>query len=465
MRQKAGQGHHARPERQVGVIALACAVVPFALSACNSSQPKPSLAEKPAGQSYGYAPVRVMAFADGTRIAMPTTKPSVTALANARTAVAAKDEAAAKAGAAKTGAPVDAAAEVAALKADVAERKAEQASQAVAEASAARQAFKPGTPVAASAAAGAVATAMPAEPKLAAKTRRVTEAKSETSAVVQTATAIASVPVKGARAVAGGAKHAVEATIETVGDGAEAAKDVTVAAIDTTVDTAKRVRDRIGDTFKGTDTITGSSAIDRMIEEQAAANNIPSDLAYAVVRVESHYNPTAIGGGAYGLSQIKPATARGLGFAGPAKSLLEPETNLRYGMKYLAGAWEKSGHDVCGTAMRYKGGHRTTRMTKSAAIYCANVKRHMAAIERRRGPANRGVMTAAAEREKTVAVASRTDLPGVPTPTSRAILAAADSQSGRRVASAGPAIVPAQVPAFASAPMERSGRVAAPALD
>ncbi|MCQ8780516.1 hypothetical protein NQU49_28365, partial [Escherichia coli] len=70
-----------------------------------------------------------------------------------------------------------------------------------------------------------VASLALAEPVLAPKSARVTEtaARKPVSGVVETAAAIASVPVKGARAVAGGAKHAVEATIETVGDGAEAA--------------------------------------------------------------------------------------------------------------------------------------------------------------------------------------------------------------------------------------------------
>lgn len=136
-------------------------------------------------------------------------------------------------------------------------------------------------------------------------------------------------------------------------------------------------------------TISGSAALDRMIEEHARENGIPPALAYAVVRVESRYNPKARGaGGVYGLSQIKPATARSMGFSGSANALLDADTNLTYGMKYLKGAWEQGGGDVCKASMKYKGGLRTTRMSKSAARYCSAVKAHMAEIvKRRRMPA------------------------------------------------------------------------------
>lgn len=128
-------------------------------------------------------------------------------------------------------------------------------------------------------------------------------------------------------------------------------------------------------------TVSGSAAIDRMIVQHAKANGIPPELAFAVVRVESRYNPRARGRGVYGLSQIKPATARSLGFSGSTEDLLDADTNLTYGMKYLKGAWEQSGHDVCGAAMKYKGGHRTTRMTASARSYCSKVKAHMAELD------------------------------------------------------------------------------------
>lgn len=131
-------------------------------------------------------------------------------------------------------------------------------------------------------------------------------------------------------------------------------------------------------------TISGDAKIDRLIETYAEENHLPTDFAYAVVRVESHYNPKAKGVGVYGLSQIQPRTARSLGFSGPVEALYDPDTNLRYGMKYLAGAWERGDGDVCQAAMKYKAGHRSTVMSPASMAYCGAVKQHMAAIERRR---------------------------------------------------------------------------------
>ncbi len=198
-------------------------------------------------------------------------------------------------------------------------------------------------------------------------------------------------PSLGSRAygTAVAAKNSVVAGAARVGAGAVAVASVSAATIQNVAQAAK-------------DSITGDPKIDRMIAAAADENAIPRELAYAVVRVESHYNPRARGAGVYGLSQIKPATARGLGFSGPAEALLDPETNLRYGMRYLKGAYEEGNGDVCQTAMKYKGGHRTTVMSKSASVYCSNVKRHMAEIRSRKTPAMSDTATLVAAVEPTV---------------------------------------------------------------
>ena len=79
--------------------------------------------------------------------------------------------------------------------------------------------------------------------------------------------------------------------------------------------------------------------IDALIEQHAKANGVPASFVHAVVKRESNYNPKAKGGSALGLMQIKPATARGLGYQGDAAGLLDPGTNLKYGVAYLAGAY------------------------------------------------------------------------------------------------------------------------------
>jgi soluble lytic murein transglycosylase-like protein len=77
-----------------------------------------------------------------------------------------------------------------------------------------------------------------------------------------------------------------------------------------------------------------------LIESHAASNGVPVELVHRIIVRESRYNAGAMGrGGAIGLMQIKLATARGLGYTGTAAGLRDPETNLTYGVRYLAGAY------------------------------------------------------------------------------------------------------------------------------
>lgn len=86
--------------------------------------------------------------------------------------------------------------------------------------------------------------------------------------------------------------------------------------------------------------------IDALIEMQAKANKVPAAFVHKVVKRESNYNPRAKGGSALGLMQIKHATARGLGYKGDAAGLYDPETNLKYGIAYLATAYRLAKGDL-----------------------------------------------------------------------------------------------------------------------
>jgi soluble lytic murein transglycosylase-like protein len=79
--------------------------------------------------------------------------------------------------------------------------------------------------------------------------------------------------------------------------------------------------------------------VERLIVKYAALYQVPVDLVRHVVNRESTYNPKAYNNGHWGLMQIKHATARGMGYDGPAKGLFDAETNLKYAVKYLRGAW------------------------------------------------------------------------------------------------------------------------------
>jgi hypothetical protein len=69
-------------------------------------------------------------------------------------------------------------------------------------------------------------------------------------------------------------------------------------------------------------------------------------LVHRVIVRESKYQPDLVGrGGTIGLMQIKLATARSLGYSGDADGLRDPNTNLTYAVKYLAGAYRAANGD------------------------------------------------------------------------------------------------------------------------
>lgn len=90
------------------------------------------------------------------------------------------------------------------------------------------------------------------------------------------------------------------------------------------------------------------AAYEKTVAVHAKANGVPEALVHRVIVRESKYHPDLIGhGGTIGLMQIKLATARGVGYTGDAEGLRDPETNLTYGVKYLAGAYRaaEGNHD------------------------------------------------------------------------------------------------------------------------
>ena len=122
--------------------------------------------------------------------------------------------------------------------------------------------------------------------------------------------------------------------------------------------------------------VSGRSRFSSLIAKHASKYGVPVSLAHAVVRIESNYRPGVRGqAGEIGLMQIKPATARMMGFRGNAQALYNPDTNLKYGMKYLAGAYKRAGGTICGTVLRYNAGHAAKRMNPISANYCRKAKR------------------------------------------------------------------------------------------
>jgi soluble lytic murein transglycosylase-like protein len=103
---------------------------------------------------------------------------------------------------------------------------------------------------------------------------------------------------------------------------------------------------------------TGHGDLDAMIARHAQMNGVPEALVHRVVVRESRYRPGVVGrGGAMGLMQIKYATARAMGYTGSPAGLLDPETNLTYAVRYLAGAYRVAGGNANRAVANYARGY------------------------------------------------------------------------------------------------------------
>lgn len=112
-----------------------------------------------------------------------------------------------------------------------------------------------------------------------------------------------------------------------------------------------------------------------LISSYSKQYGVSPQLASAVIKIESNFNAKARGAhGEVGLMQIKPATARAMGYTGNTAGLYDPATNLKYGIKYLAMAHQLGGGDMCSAILRYNAGHGATRMNPTSKRYCGQVQ-------------------------------------------------------------------------------------------
>jgi soluble lytic murein transglycosylase-like protein len=106
-----------------------------------------------------------------------------------------------------------------------------------------------------------------------------------------------------------------------------------------------------------TEVSPAKNLIEEKIYIKSTLHNVRYEFAHSVVKVESRFQPHVIGhGGTYGLGQIKCGTAKGIGFRGECKKLLDPDTNLEYTMIYLRKALDLSKNDECHAATLYNRG-------------------------------------------------------------------------------------------------------------
>lgn len=145
-------------------------------------------------------------------------------------------------------------------------------------------------------------------------------------------------------------------------------------------------------------TAPSGGGLTSLVARYAEANGVPAQIGHGVVMVESRYNPRATGAGTYiGLMQISYRTAQGIGYSGTRAGLYDPETNLKYGMKYLGEAYRQAGGNLCGAVSKYQGGHGVRGVTRAGAVYCGKVKNYMV----KAAPAERNKLVAQRENDRT----------------------------------------------------------------
>lgn len=100
-----------------------------------------------------------------------------------------------------------------------------------------------------------------------------------------------------------------------------------------------------------------SSELDNLMAHYADYYGVPEALVRRVAKRESTFNPRASNGPYLGLMQISLPTARGMGYRGGREGLLDAETNLKYAVRYLRGAFVVAGGDHAKADRLYQSGY------------------------------------------------------------------------------------------------------------
>jgi soluble lytic murein transglycosylase-like protein len=124
--------------------------------------------------------------------------------------------------------------------------------------------------------------------------------------------------------------------------------------------------------------VDANGNLDSLIAKHAAANGIPEALVRRIIKRESGGRARVVSKGNYGIMQIKPATARGMGYRGSAAGLLDADTNMTYAVKYLANAYKVAGGNADRAVALYAGGY----------YYAAKRKGMLDAVDPNAGIAN-----------------------------------------------------------------------------
>src|ERR1700689_250598 len=122
-----------------------------------------------------------------------------------------------------------------------------------------------------------------------------------------------------------------------------------------------------------------SAPLDGMAAAQASSNGVPTSLVERVIKRESGGNPRAVSRGNYGLRQIRLGTARAMGFTGSAAELLDPQVNMTYAVRYLAGAYRAAGGNENRAVALYARGYHDQAKAQGFLPYAAEASSGFAA--------------------------------------------------------------------------------------
>jgi soluble lytic murein transglycosylase-like protein len=121
----------------------------------------------------------------------------------------------------------------------------------------------------------------------------------------------------------------------------------------------------------GPNSFNQTAPLDGMAAAQASANGVPVSLVERVIKRESGGNPGAVSRGNYGLMQIRLGTARAMGYSGSAAGLLDPQTNMTYAVRYLAGAYRAAGGNENRAVALYASGYYYQAKAQGFSPYAA----------------------------------------------------------------------------------------------
>ena len=111
-----------------------------------------------------------------------------------------------------------------------------------------------------------------------------------------------------------------------------------------------------------------AESVPDMVRSEAIRQGVPVGLAMAIAKAESNFRCSAVGRqGERGVMQIKPQTARGVGYKGSPSGLNNCRIGIKYGMIYLRMAYRIAKGNIYRTALLYNGGLGTKRKRSAYA--------------------------------------------------------------------------------------------------